>query len=199
MPPSIDELKQTGLAWVLNDCYSDPPPYLWESLRRFQEYRAAYPAVTQRQPSLWHATCTHRQYNITCEQYDDLLSRAGFACQLCRRAADRLVIDHDHALGWWAVRGVVCPWCNSHLGRVDGGRTYCDPETAAYLASPPSWRRPFDTAPIYVLATVVGRWERHHKVPEHLRIGDGTNYWMNRAIHLIRTNGTCKPPYRRGR
>lgn len=196
-PTAIGELAQVGLAYVLDDCQTEAPPVLAESLRKHQLFRARYPQVTQTAPSLWHSTCTHRQYNVSCEQYDDLLAAAGFACQLCCQASDRLVIDHDHALGWWAVRGLLCHWCNSHMGRVDAGRAPRGPEVSAYLTSPPAWRRDFDYQGVYAMATVVGRWERARGVPLHLRIGTGTNHWMNRAIQLVRTNGSSEPPYNR--
>lgn len=196
-PSVIGDLAQVGLAYVLDDCQSEPPPVLAQSLRRHQLFRARYPLMTQTEPSLWHATCTHRQYNVSCEQFDDLLVTARFACQLCRQTSDRLVIDHDHALGWWAVRGLLCHWCNSHMGRVDAGSAPRGTEVSAYLASPPAWRRDFDYWGVYATATVVGRWERAYSVPLHLRIGSGTNHWMNRAIRLVRTNGSSKPPYSR--
>lgn len=194
MSPSIEELKQTGLAFVLKDGYSDPPEYLRESLNRFQEYRVVYPPVTQTQPSLWHATCTHRSYNISCEQFDALLIDAQFACQICRTTDQPLCIDHDHSLGWWAVRGLLCHPCNVRLGWVDNGRRAATPAEAAYLASPPCWRGPYDVAPIYVWATVVGRWESAYKVPRHLRVGSGTAHWMNSAIRNVRLYGTNTRP-----
>lgn len=193
----IAELATIGLAFVLDSCQSEPPPVLARSLGRHQLLRAKYPPVTQAAPSLWHSTCTHRQYNVSCEQYDGLLVTAQFSCQLCRQPTERLVIDHDHILGWWAVRGLLCQWCNSHLGRVDAGRAPIGPEIRAYLDSPPPWRTDFEYQPVYAMATIVGRWERRHQVPDHLRIGAGTNYWMNRAIELIRRNGTCHRPYNR--
>jgi len=188
---SIEELSRTGLAFVLDNSRTELPGYLAPSVLRFQEYRVRYPPETQAMPSLWHITCTtHRSYNVSCEQFDDLLATAGFACQRCRVPSERLVIDHDHALGWWAVRGLLCPWCNSHLGLVDAGRKPCDADTERYLANPPIWRRKFELAPIYRLPTIVGRWERHQKVPRHLRIGSGNSAWMDWAIQSIREYGT---------
>jgi Recombination endonuclease VII len=141
-------------------------------------------------PSLWHTTCNHRQYNVSCEQFDGMLVTARFACQRCGQASERLVIDHDHALGWWAVRGLLCSWCNSHLGQVDGGRKPCDLDTERYLASPPAWRKQVELTQIYTLSTLVGHWERAQKVPRQLRIGSGNNAWMSWAIQSIREHGT---------
>jgi hypothetical protein len=46
-----------------------------------------------------------------------------------------LHIDHDKALGYWAVRGLLCPSCNSRLDQ--GG--LIGPEVDRYLANP--WHR----------------------------------------------------------
>lgn len=47
---------------------------------------------------------------------------------LCKdrpRPGRPLNIDHDHALGWWAVRGLVCDRCNQVVRRVEA-REYPD-------------------------------------------------------------------------
>jgi hypothetical protein len=42
-------------------------------------------------------------------------------CRVKRRASRSLNIDHDHTLGRWAVRGLVCDRCNQALRYVDAG------------------------------------------------------------------------------
>ncbi|MET8956727.1 endonuclease domain-containing protein [Streptomyces sp. NPDC004533] len=71
-----------------------------------------------------HTSCYHTGYALTCTECDDLLRRADDHCMLCRtkrRARRSLNIDHDHALGRWAVRGLVCDRCNQALCYVDAG------------------------------------------------------------------------------
>lgn len=69
------------------------------------------------------STCmTHKKYLLTCEDYDELVDRAGGCCEICliapeETAAGLLHIDHDHARGWGAVRGLLCGPCNNRLGR----------------------------------------------------------------------------------
>lgn len=79
-----------------------------------------YPrSVTRR-----HTSCYHTKYVLTCGEYDDLLRRADGHCALCKerpRPGRPLNIDHDHALGQWAVRGLVCDRCNQTLRRVEAG------------------------------------------------------------------------------
>lgn len=79
---------------------------------------------------------THRHftYRMGCTAYARLLTWAGEGCQICRRGAKRLLIDHDHDLGIWAVRGLLCPSCNVMLGRSPGFKY--QPRVLAYLANP---------------------------------------------------------------
>lgn len=90
-------------------------------------------------PSHW-PRCRHKAYHLTCVQHEHLLARSGNCCEICGKPADRsgfgLILDHDHQLGWLAVRGLVCPRCNTVLGRVDKGFREPDEATARYLANP---------------------------------------------------------------
>jgi hypothetical protein len=82
-----------------------------------------------------HVTCNHENYSLTCEQYERLLNRAKGHCELCgkpgfKSARGKLHIDHDHALGWHAVRGLLCNHCNTQFHR-----TWMDtPARTAYLS-----------------------------------------------------------------
>ena len=87
-----------------------------------------------------HPTCgKHRRYHLTCGQYDALVANAVGLCGLCGhppRCDHPLNIDHDHAVGWSAVRGLICCACNTRLGYIEKGRRKMDPSSRAYLASP---------------------------------------------------------------
>lgn len=86
-----------------------------------------------------HERCSrHRNYALTCDQFDALLERAGGHCELC--GADRedsawgcLHIDHEHQVGRWAVRGLLCDACNLKLQR--GRRLPRTPRLERYLAN----------------------------------------------------------------
>jgi hypothetical protein len=66
-----------------------------------------------------HATRLKAVYDITREQYEQLLAYQGGRCYICRKLpqAKRLAVDHDHRTG--AVRGLLCAndeWgCNVSL------------------------------------------------------------------------------------
>lgn len=78
-------------------------------------------------------TCSpHVVRGLTCERYELLVEWAGAACQVCR-STRHLVIDHDHGLGEWAVRGLLCSTCNARLHCLEG------PEVERYLSHP--WHR----------------------------------------------------------
>lgn len=54
-----------------------------------------------------------KKYNLTVEEYNDLLTAQDHRCKICDRARD-LSIDHDHITG--KVRGLLCTPCNTSLG-----------------------------------------------------------------------------------
>lgn len=75
-------------------------------------------------------TCPpHASRGLTCERYEELVADAGGSCQICGDNR-HLVIDHDHGVGDWAVRGILCSTCNAFLYWMEG------PSKDAYLASP---------------------------------------------------------------
>ncbi|GAA0897861.1 endonuclease domain-containing protein [Pseudonocardia zijingensis] len=131
------------------------PDDIAERLAKHQRYRVALPRASAGQMSLWHATCTHRSYNLTCEQFEDLLVAARFACQRCGEPVEKFCIDHDHRLGDWGVRGLLCSPCNTRLGQIECGRTSMDELTAAFLASPYSDRRPPLMVPVKTLQSLL--------------------------------------------
>lgn len=62
-----------------------------------------------------------RDYGITPEDYDRLLSEQGGRCAICDGDTHRskrgnfFHVDHDHITG--EVRGLLCVWCNTALGK----------------------------------------------------------------------------------
>lgn len=83
-----------------------------------------------------HSSCTHKQYAVSCDEYEVMVAAAGGSCQMCQTPTAPLVIDHDHALGPWAVRGLLCTSCNVILGRIEHGRKGMTPTAGRYLDAP---------------------------------------------------------------
>lgn len=60
------------------------------------------------------------EYNISPEEYNQLLVKQDFKCALCGRHASEfqrgLAIDHCHETG--RIRGMLCMPCNTSLGQL---------------------------------------------------------------------------------
>lgn len=122
------------------------------------------------EPSMYvdaHARCAHRVYKMTCEEYDALAARANGSCQLCAGPIRRGLLDHDHSVGRWAIRGLVCSRCNSRLMMVDHGRWERTEDVDRYLRN--AWHltlRP-NGAPEWVKAESRPREIRPARVDSH--------------------------------
>lgn len=85
-----------------------------------------------------HHDCIHRKYRLTCAQFEDLLDRSSNRCEGCGTAAEstyfgRLIIDHASDLGWWAVRGLLCRYCNNTIRYVRYADRYASYYANAYF------------------------------------------------------------------
>lgn len=65
---------------------------------------------------------THKHYLLSCADYEALWVRSGGRCEICtipsnqgERGWLKLRIDHDGMFGLYAVRGLLCNDCNTHL------------------------------------------------------------------------------------
>lgn len=66
----------------------------------------------------WHLRAS---YGISLAEYNALLAKQDGACGICGRKPpfgkfEHLSVDHDHTTG--LVRGLLCGYCNSFLGRI---------------------------------------------------------------------------------
>lgn len=141
-----------------------------------------------------HSTCTHRKYRLTCAQYEVLVSRAAGACEVCGKEGHlttkrankgpwpgRLEIDHDHSLGAWAVRGLLCADCNRGIDRAENASALAQHNANAFYltllgAEVPASGPPEPAAGSVVLDYAFRRW---------IRLDDGWSpqhrYGWNRA------------------
>lgn len=67
-----------------------------------------------------HENCRHKDYMLSCHNYEVLLQRANGHCELCGMLGmynqwRKLHIDHDNMVGQWGVRGLLCYLCNTHM------------------------------------------------------------------------------------
>ena len=65
-------------------------------------------------------------YDLTTDDYNELLQNQGGCCAVCGKHQSKLKrrfdIDHDHTTG--KVRGLLCGGCNRHLELFINGREY---------------------------------------------------------------------------
>ncbi len=67
-----------------------------------------------------------KNFNITLEQYNEILAKQNFVCAICEEKEKTvhhvtgrlksLAVDHDHVTG--KIRGLLCQRCNRVLGKV---------------------------------------------------------------------------------
>jgi hypothetical protein len=75
-------------------------------------------------------------YGITLEQYKNLCEIQEGCCAICGVVPSKelfhgLHVDHDHLTG--KIRGLLCRWCNSMLGRVEACPSWLS-KAESYLA-----------------------------------------------------------------
>ena len=58
-----------------------------------------------------------KNYGITVEQYEEMLSNQNHRCLICDKHEDevktRLAVDHNHVTG--EIRGLLCTYCNHRI------------------------------------------------------------------------------------
>lgn len=148
----------------------------------------------------------HRRYQLTCGEFVVLLAELGDQCGICRIPGTEarpayLVIDHDHEVGDWAVRGMLCSGCNR---RIRGSRVP-SVDAAGYLASPWYLRRfaergiSLEPLPEPPVGTIVGGrssyWHRADSgwLPVHARLYGAPHSWAG-LNHLLGPHNIWIPP-----
>lgn len=67
----------------------------------------------ERDPEGWRDKYLKKKYNISLDEYNQMVLDQNSLCWICEEEID-LVVDHDHETG--LVRGLLCNLCNTSLG-----------------------------------------------------------------------------------
>lgn len=120
--------------------YKHPRAYVCELCKTARVGERKPPAPQSKRRERNKVSARLKKYNLTVEQYIEMLERQGWVCAICKKADEThnftdLCIDHDHRCCRGAkscgrcVRGLVCNKCNLALGYLDD-----DPQRAQALA-----------------------------------------------------------------
>lgn len=87
-----------------------------KSLARYYVRKTKVAALARQAENNRHSR-RHRLYGLTKEEFASRVAAQDGLCSLCaRKPKGTLVIDHCHETG--KIRGLLCPQCNTALGRL---------------------------------------------------------------------------------
>ena len=104
--------KERVAKWRKNN----PEKYKQQWERRSEKQAEYY----QNNKDDWHSRLIERNYGITSEDYDLMLSNQENVCAICEDeciSGKKLAVDHNHDTG--EVRGLLCCKCNRGLGNFN--------------------------------------------------------------------------------
>lgn len=84
-------------------------------IKKADEWRKAS-NLNQQKATFSSSRATHG-YNLTWNEYQELIAKQKGEYVLCSRRPKKLFVDHDHFTG--KVRGLLCPRCNQCLAAVE--------------------------------------------------------------------------------
>lgn len=107
---SKNSQQKSGLHPSCKECKNKKNKEQWNSLSSGEKYNRA------RERQLKY------RYNITPSDYSHLFNLQNGKCAICKKNSEswngkHLTVDHDHKTG--AVRGLLCSYCNSALGKFE--------------------------------------------------------------------------------
>lgn len=89
----------------------------YRKTEKYKEYRKNYRA-TQKAKDARRNQLLLKNFNITLEQYNEMLLSQNSVCAICFKHDEKevrsLAVDHCHKTG--KIRGLLCRYCNQALG-----------------------------------------------------------------------------------
>ena len=110
--------KLTSKQWyVLNKEHSKSKSVTWNKANKDKRSKISNNWY-QKNISKVKGIALKREYNLSMEQYDQLLSQQNNCCMVCHKNQvlfkKKLAVDHCHETG--KIRGLLCDGCNRGLG-----------------------------------------------------------------------------------
>jgi hypothetical protein len=87
------------------------------SLATFVAYCKPCVAIRVREGEKRNHARIKRKYNLTIDEYNDMLRAQDYACAICKKEPEALCVDHDKITG--EIRGLLCTQCNLGIGFLD--------------------------------------------------------------------------------
>ncbi len=89
---------------------------------KHKEYRNTYyKSYYKNNKTIYHKINLKKNYDLTLEQYNELLEQQNHCCLICHvhqsKLRRKLAVDHSHKSG--KIRGLLCTKCNTILGTFD--------------------------------------------------------------------------------
>lgn len=101
--------------------YQDNKEHVKECSRKWrEEHKGYYATWYENNKEHRKEYFLKRTYNLTMEEYNQLLENQNNKCRICDENLRRPHVDHDHSNG--KIRGILCHTCNSGLGLLRDSR-----------------------------------------------------------------------------
>lgn len=111
-----EQRKETQRRW-----YEENKEHHKELQKKWREEHKGYFKVWYQENKEYHKECILMyRYNITMEEYNQLLEDQNNKCRICEEDLKRPHVDHDHTNG--KIRGILCHTCNTGLGLLKDSR-----------------------------------------------------------------------------
>lgn len=109
---SVCKKRPDKVKGMCRSCYK----VFWAKTARVRQYRNNY-YKTEKWVRRKKHSILGKRYGITLVEFEELLTKQGRACAVCRKSLSRPHVDHNHVTG--EVRGILCGGCNIKLGAIE--------------------------------------------------------------------------------
>jgi len=122
-----EKIRESVAKWTRKKKEANPEEYAKQNAARFRDYynknkekfKAARDKWNKAHPEEMRAASykyhIKKKYGLTIEEHTNMIEAQGNRCKICNEEMSTPHVDHDHITG--KVRGLLCPNCNTGLGK----------------------------------------------------------------------------------